>query len=168
MAWHLRWLGAGLALGMFWLAVAAAPARATGYLRVVGPAPLRFLKPTASPGPAARLPLLLPGNPSTNLETQGTKVIGGDTHSLTNMLSVPAATTGATAGPQTESPVLSTGEPPRQSLPEEMGTIETQWVRRYLTPAWTNPPTGGGIMPQFVPPVTPERARSSQAIYEVQ
>ena len=153
---------------MLWLAVAAAPARAAGYLRVVGPAPLRFLKPTASPRLAARLPLVRPENPSTNLEAQATKVIGGDTHSMTNMLSVPAATTGATAGPQIESSALATGEPPKPSLPAETGTIETQWLRRYLTPAWTNPPTGGGIMPQFVPPVTPERARSSQAIYEVQ
>src|SRR5271157_2447078 len=168
MAWYLRWLGAGLALGMFWLAVAAAPARATGYLRVVGPAPLRFLKPTASPGPAARLPPVRPENPSTNLEAQVTNVIGSDTHSLTNMPFAPAATTGATAGPQIESPALAAGEPPKPSLPAETGTIETQWVRRYLTPTWTNPPTGGGIMPQFVPPVTPERARSSQAIYEVQ
>lgn len=118
MAWHLRWLGAGLALGMFWPAVAAAPARATAYLRVVGPVPLRFLKPTASPGVAARLPLMPPENLSTNLEAQGTKVIGGDTHSLTNRLSVPAATEGATAGPQSERPALSTGEPPKQPLPD--------------------------------------------------
>ena len=154
------------------VAADCAVANATGgYLRSLGPAPVRYQPRHPAPSGSTVLPSLL------SLETTGSNAVETVTNSAppnipsiapTNHVAVPPADETVPAASPDGADLSDTFPPGPLMVPDATPQmINPDTILQYLAPVSTNATNQAVLVPVFVPPTPPPSTRSSHATYEV-
>lgn len=176
----------GLALLLLVAAPVSAAPGSTGYLPVVGPAPLRLTRRLPPPASASLPPLLLTDpttaerasgddpapapDPTTNLPTEAASVPPLLPTDAVLAGLPPTATQELTAGPADPAsasealpwpPSVPAPLPAGPAAPSAAPIVTPQMLLQYFRPIGSNYVNGAWSIPVFVPPVPPPAPQSS-------
>jgi hypothetical protein len=170
-----RWLEAAVPLLAVWLlgdSGAGSAAGSPGYLREVGPVPVRFQTPSAAVPALFWPPLVQPEKQTVSVEVPMTNAPATEAPAIEPLVfAVPspelAGGLAATPPPPQPDMMMPFALPP-PSQPDQVvdGLVDLQTRLNYLLSVSTNVSGARVIMPVFIPPAPPADNPSSRATYE--